>query len=68
MPYKVTIDKLQVHPVITLLNQETNCSAEIFSFGGLLNKFSIPVNGKTVNVIDGYSSAEDAVKKYYQWI
>lgn len=62
MPYKVTIDQSQIHPIITLINRDSNCSAEIFAFGGLLNKFSIPVNGAITNVIDGFSSAEDAVK------
>jgi aldose 1-epimerase len=62
MPYKVTVNRSQLHPVITLFNKETQCSAEIYAFGGLLNKFSIPVNGEIVNVIDGYSSVEDVVE------
>lgn len=62
MPYKVTVNQSQLHPVITLINRDTQCSAEIYAFGGLLNQFSIPVNGKLVNVIDGYNSVEDAGK------
>ena len=61
MPYKVTVDQTEVHPIITLINSDTQCVAEIYAFGALLNKFSIPVNGKAVNVIDGFNSAKDAV-------
>ena len=61
MPYKVTVNQSQLHPVITLINRDTQCSAEIYAFGGLLNQFSIPVDGQLVNVIDGFSSVDDAV-------
>lgn len=62
MPFKATVDQSQHHPVITLINRDTKCSAEIYAFGGLLNKFCVLLNGETVNVIDGYSSIEDAEK------
>lgn len=52
-----TEDKL---PVITLQNDTEQVSAEIFALGGLLNSFVIPVDGKPLNLIDGYANQADA--------
>lgn len=60
MRFSITIDLKQKHPVILLKDSLTNCEAEIYSFGALLNKFTVPVNGKPINIIDGYSSVNDA--------
>lgn len=37
-----------------------HCEAEIYCWGCMLNAFSIQVDGRYVNVIDGFSSVEDA--------
>ena len=62
MRFSITIDSSQKHPVIVLKDSLTNCEAEIYAFGALLNKFIVPVDGKKVNVIEGYSSVDDAVE------
>ncbi len=60
MPFKIKIDHSSQHPVITLTDPENNSEAEIYAFGGLLNQFSISLRGELFNVIDAYSSVEDA--------
>lgn len=47
-------------PVITLQNETEQVSAEIFTLGGLLNAFTVPVDGKPLNLIDGYANQGDA--------
>ena len=47
-------------PVITLQNETEQVSAEIFTLGGLLNAFIVPVDGKPLNLIDGYTNQADA--------
>lgn len=47
-------------PVITLQNETEKVSAEIFALGGLLNAFIVPVDGKPLNLIDGYTNQADA--------
>ncbi|MDE3236252.1 MAG: aldose 1-epimerase [Bacteroidota bacterium] len=43
-----------------VLKDEAGASAEVYSFGALLNAFSIPVNGENKNVVDGFASTEEA--------
>ena len=62
MRFEVHADHSSTHPVITLKDTVNNCSCEVYAFGGLLNMFSIPVKGNVLNVIDGYTSPEDAIK------
>ncbi len=45
---------------IILKNNSTGNLAEIFSFGPLLNKFSIKKNDKDFNIINGYENVDDA--------
>lgn len=47
--------------VILLKNGQTNCEAEIYAFGGLLNAFRLPVNDQLFTVIDGFDSVDDAM-------
>jgi len=62
MPFKIEVDHSEQHPIITLSNSENNSKAVIYAFGGLLNSFSIPINGESFNVMDAYNSVEDAKK------
>jgi aldose 1-epimerase len=62
MRFEIIIDDNAVYPVITLKDTQTNCEAEIYSFGALLNSFSVNFNDSLFNVIDGFSSVEDAIK------
>lgn len=62
MKFEVNVDTSSVHPIITLKDTVSKCEAEVYAFGGLLNAFKIPVKEKLFNVIDAFSSVEDAVK------
>lgn len=44
-----------------LRDKDTQCEAEIYSFGALLNAFTISTNNKKVNVVEGFSSPGDAM-------
>lgn len=57
MAYTIEINKAEVFPVIYLKNTTEETEAEIYTFGGLLNKFSIK---NSLNVIDGFTSPRDA--------
>ncbi len=61
MPFEVSIDNNAAFPVVTLSNVSNHCFAEIFSFGALLNNFSINHRGEYLNVIDGFENTGDAV-------
>jgi len=63
MRFKVAINQQQAHPVIHLTDTNTDCTAEIFAFGGLLNAFHIPMNGILFNCIDGFESVKQAEEK-----
>ncbi len=60
MSFSVSIDASQEHPIAILKDNTTHCEAEIFSFGGLLNAFSIPFNGKMQNFVEGFADVADA--------
>lgn len=63
MLFSVSINHQQAHPVIQLKDNSTKCTATIFSFGGFLNAFSIPLkNNTTLNCVEGFSSVSDARK------
>jgi aldose 1-epimerase len=62
MSFSISLIPKETDTIITLTDESTKCEAEIYSFGALLNKFSIAVNGKHINVIDAFSSVEDATE------
>lgn len=62
MRFAVSVNHQQAHPVITLKDKQGGSRAEIFAFGGLLNAFHIPLKGRLVNCIEGFSSVADARK------
>ena len=57
MAFTIEINKADIFPVIHLKNNAEETSAEIYAFGGLLNKLSIK---NSANVIDGFTSPHDA--------
>lgn len=63
MRFKVAINRQQAHPVIHLADTSTGSMAEIFSYGGLLNAFHIPLHGTYFNCIDGFESVKEAKEK-----
>lgn len=62
MPYQVTVNQHPKGAVILLENTDTQCKVEVFSFGAILNKFIIPINGVDRNVVDGFENIADAVE------
>src|SRR5882724_2794081 len=61
MAFETSVLPQPGHPVITLTDLETGCQAEIYGFGGLLNAFKIPIGKGLINVVDGFSSVQDAI-------
>ncbi len=59
--FNVAIDNLEGFPIITLTNTLTGSNAEIYSKGGLLNAFHVPLNGKLFNAIDGFANRQDTI-------
>lgn len=59
MSFEVGINAQQQHPIITLKNENT--SAEIYAFGGFVNAFTVKTSNGVLNVIDGFTSVEDAI-------
>jgi aldose 1-epimerase len=60
MPFEASIENQAGDTIITLRDTRSGAEAEIYAFGALLNAFRIPVKGQPVNIIDGFSSVEDA--------
>ena len=61
MAFTASINNENVFPIITLSDTSTGTSAEIFSFGSLLNKFII--NGSAeFDVVGGFDSPQDALE------
>ncbi len=53
--------------VIRLEDSEGGVTAEVFTFGGLLNRFSLLTGGAGINVIDGYASLKACKKEIEFW-
>lgn len=62
MAFSVNINEQDVFPVITLKGDSSNCEAEVYAFGAILNAFSIIAAAGKANVIDGFISPKDAVE------
>jgi aldose 1-epimerase len=60
MQYAIQIRHENNFAIISLLNAAEGVCAEIYSFGGLLNRFELPVQGNPFNIVDGYASIADA--------
>jgi aldose 1-epimerase len=55
------------YTTISIKNKDNHCSVEIFSFGALLNHFSIIKNNEKINVVDGYKNINDAIAQKNTW-
>jgi aldose 1-epimerase len=60
MQFEIQIRNENNFSIISLLNADEGVCAEIYSFGGFLNRFEIPVQGNPFNIVDGYTSIADA--------
>ncbi len=61
MRYSVAIQPESGYQVIALKDQTTGASVQLYSFGALLNAFTIPTKTGTFNGIDGFENILDAV-------
>ncbi|CAN5637946.1 aldose 1-epimerase [soil metagenome] len=62
MAFLVSTEEREGISVVTLKDDQSSCEAEVYSFGALLNQFSIPLAEEAINVIDGFTSPADAIK------
>ena len=62
MSFEVIVDESAKHPIIVLKDRNADCEAAIYAFGALLNSFSIANKGNRTNVVDGFSSVEEAME------
>jgi aldose 1-epimerase len=60
MSFQVNVTGEETSTKVQLMDNESGCIAEVYTFGALLNSFSVPVNGERLNVIDGFNSIEEA--------
>lgn len=62
MAFLVSTEERAGISIVTLKDEQSSCEAEVYSFGALLNKFSINVDEKNINVIDGFTNPADAIE------
>jgi aldose 1-epimerase len=60
MSFETIITEESGHSVITLVDATGGCEAEIYTFGGLLNAFRVLSKKESVNLVDGFSSVNNA--------
>lgn len=60
MAFEIIVEEALNYSIITLRNTKTKQEAEIFSFGALLNAFRFPFESSVINIVDAFSSPEDA--------
>jgi len=59
MAFSVLVEEKDSVQIITLRDESNSTEAEIYSFGALLNSFSVTQKNKRINIIDGFSSPAD---------
>lgn len=62
MAFSLQIQENQGLSTIQLAD-DTGTSAEIFSLGGILNRYTIELRGKAVNLVAGFENIKEAQKK-----
>lgn len=62
MSFSANVSDFGKRAVVSLKENETGTSVEVFSFGALLNRFSIVHDDAPFNVVDGFLSLDDAVE------
>ena len=67
MKFKIDILEENDSFIINLLDTATGCSAEIYTYGAILNSFSIKKEGKDFNIKDHYTSIADAKERLATW-
>ncbi|MCU0323040.1 MAG: hypothetical protein MUE72_11525 [Chitinophagaceae bacterium] len=60
MAFTVEINQESSYPSIILKDNSTGCFAEVYALGALLNAFHIPTSNGFINIIDGFTSVNEA--------
>jgi aldose 1-epimerase len=63
MAFEILVEEAVNYSIITLRNTETKFEAEIYSFGALLNAFRFPFENSVINIVEAFSSPEEAKQK-----
>ena len=63
MAFITNVNSAGLFPVITLTDSSSGTQAEIYSFGALLNKFSVKQKDDLVNIIDAFENPKDAIQE-----
>ncbi|NNV57981.1 aldose 1-epimerase [Limnovirga soli] len=64
MSFLIHINTDDIFPVITLTNNTNTCSATIYATGALLNAFTITGPKGSTNIVDAFSSPQDALDNF----
>ena len=67
MRFQISTTEQVNETIILLTDTVTGCSVEIYSYGAILNSFSIKLEGKEFNVKEAYSSITDAKERLATW-
>src|SRR5215471_1328536 len=60
MAFSIHLEEKDSVQIITLKDESNNTAAEIYSFGALLNAFTVTAKNKRLNIIDGFTSPAQA--------
>lgn len=60
MSFEVLVDHQDNSPIIFLKDLQSQTSAEIYAFGGILNAYIISIAGEQKNLVAGFDSVADA--------
>ena len=60
MAFSVNVEEKDSVQVITLKDGSNDTEVEIYSFGALLNAFTVTAKNKRINIVDGFTSPADA--------
>ena len=68
MRFKISISAQDDHSIVLLTDTQTGCTAEVFTYGALLNSFSIlQKNGTLLNVKESFADIADAKERLATW-
>jgi len=68
MNFQINITHQDNEDIVVLTDTKTGCKAEIYTYGAILNRFSILTDNHTeFNIKDSYTGIEDAKKRLATW-
>ena len=67
MRFQITTTGQDNETIILLKDTVTGCSAEIYTYGAILNSFSIKTEGQNFNIKEAYTSIANAKERLATW-